>query len=317
MKYVFIVNPAAGKGKHFEEVTDKIKKACEKLGAEYEIYVTAGVGDATEQVKLFANKYPEDEITFFACGGDGTLCEVVNGAMAVPDRDRLYIGTVPAGTGNDFVRNYSESQIFGDIEAQLSGSDMKIDLIDCNGLYAVNMINIGFDCEVVCKKAELQKHKIFPSKLAYIAGLIITLIRKPGVNCRMSLDGGEYSDRKLLLTTFGNGEYCGGGFHSNPESSVCNGKINALTVNNISRMKFISIVGKYKKGTHLVYTDILQSTLANTVDMQFDSTTNISVDGEIVRVDGLHLQAVKDAVNFVLPKGVKYVKQPTVAEALV
>ena len=315
MKYIFIVNPVAGKGKLYNEITEKIESVRKNVTADCSVYITKSAGDATEFVKTTARECGDEEIAFFACGGDGTLCEVANGIMACENRDRLYLGTVPAGTGNDFVRNFTSAELFSDISAQIDGTPMKIDLLRCNDFYSVNMVNIGFDCEVVCRKEEIQKHKAFPPKLAYVVGIVLTLIKKPGLNCKISVDGGEYEDKALLLTTLGNGEYCGGGFHSNPESMVNNGKVNHLCVNNISRMKFISIVGSYQKGTHLVYTDIVSSKLADSIDLKFDKTTNISVDGELVRVDSLSVRCVKDAVNFLLPAGCEYKGNPAKSES--
>ena len=235
--------------------------------------------------------------------------------MALENREKVYLGTVPSGTGNDFVRNFTNTENFLDIDAQISSAPMEIDLIKCNDMYAVNMINIGFDCEVVCKKQELQKNKIFPAKLAYVVGLVITLARKPGVKCRISFDGEEACEYDLLLTTYGNGEYCGGGFHSNPNSAPDSGKINALTVDNISRLKFITIVGSYKNGTHLKFTDILRDRNVESVCFEFEGDTNISVDGEVVRVSSLTLNIVKKAVNFLIPEGCEYKKGAPVSEA--
>ncbi|MBQ8849701.1 MAG: diacylglycerol kinase family lipid kinase [Clostridia bacterium] len=313
MKYHFIINPAAGKGKLAKGLAEKIKSSAKAAVSDIEVYFTTKVGDATEYVKRIADG---GEHAFFACGGDGTLCEVANGIMALGKRDGVYMGTVPSGTGNDFVRNFSSSEKFFDIDAQLSAKPMDIDLIGCNDMYAVNMINIGFDCEVVCEKERLQKHKLIPSKLAYIAGLVLTLIRKPGVECRISYDGGEMTNHKLLLTTYANGEFCGGGFHSNPESAINNGKINTIAVKDITRRKFLSIVGSYKNGTHLKFTDILNSRMSDTVDMEFDGETNISVDGEIFKVRGLSMRIAKDAVKFLVPEGAEYKKASRVAEAM-
>lgn len=313
MKYHFIVNPAAGKGKLAGEIIEKIKSSAKAAVSDVEVYFTTKVGDATEYVKRIAEA---GEHAFFACGGDGTLCEVANGIMALGKRDDVYLGTVPSGTGNDFVRNFTSKENFMNMDAQLSSSPMDIDLIGCNDMYAVNMINIGFDCEVVCKKAELQEKKIVPSKLAYVVGLVATLVRKPGVKCRISCDGGEKRDCDLLLTTYGNGEYCGGGFHSNPESAVNNGKINALLVENISRLKFLSIVGQYKNGTHLKHTDIISSLMSETVDIEFDGETNISVDGEIVKVKALSLRIARNAVKFLVPEGSEYKKASAIPEAV-
>ena len=313
MKYHFIINPAAGKGRLAETVVEKIKSSTKASALDVAVYLTTKVGDATEYVKRTADG---GEHAFFACGGDGTLCEVANGIMALSDRSNVFLGTVPSGTGNDFVRNFSSSESFLDIDAQLSAKPMDIDLIGCNDIYSVNMVNIGFDCEVVCAKEDIQKRNILPSKMAYVAGLVTTLIRKPGVDCRISFDGGEYEEHKLLLSTYGNGEYCGGGFHSNPESGIANQRINALLVKNISRTRFLTIVGSYKNGTHLKYTNILQSKMAERIDIEFDNETNISVDGEVVRVDGLSMRIVKGAVKFLVPEGSEYIKASEMSEAI-
>jgi diacylglycerol kinase family enzyme len=84
--------------------------------------------------------------------------------------------------------------------------------------------------------------------------------------------------------------------------------LNALTVNDISRTKFVSIVGSYKKGTHLVYTDIMNDRDAKEIDIEFDSPVNISVDGEVVKVSRLSLSSEHNAIRFLVPKGCEYKK---------
>ncbi len=312
MKYHFIINPRAGKGNNANPLAKRIHEECNTLNIDYEVYFTTHEGDGTRYVREKGNC---GEHSFFACGGDGTLCEVANGIMALGNREGIYMGVIPSGTGNDFVRNFTNGENFLNIGAQLSAKPMDIDLISCNDMYAVNMINVGFDCEVVCEKEKLQGHKLIPSKLAYIAGLVKTLVRKPGVSCKISYDGGEPLAHKLLLTTCANGEFCGGGFHSNPESAINNGRLNILTVNDLTRLKFISIVGSYKKGTHLKYTDMLSSRLAEKVKMEFDGITNISVDGEIVKASELALTVAKDAISFLVPEQCEYIKKDALSGA--
>ncbi len=309
VKYVFVVNPMAGRGDNSLRLVEQIKEECSAKNVDFEIYMTEGVGDGERIVSKRISEEADTEIAFIACGGDGTLCEVANGIMHSNSADRTYLGVVPMGTGNDFVRNFSFSENFLNIGDQLLASSINIDLIKYNDSYAVNMINIGFDCEVVFKKEEIQAKKIFPSKLSYIIGLVATLIKKPGVECGITLDGEDFSMQKYLLTTYANGEFCGGGFHSNPESTLNNGKINVLRVNDVTRRKFVSIVGSYKKGTHLVHTDILSSSLADEVHIKFKKPTNISVDGEIVKVNELFMNTAVSAIRFLVPKGSEYLKR--------
>lgn len=305
MKYCFILNPAAGKGTLVEELKTNIEKRCLASGVSFEIYLTTCVGDATEYVRKTVEECPEEDYRFYACGGDGTLCEVVGGAVRVADRSRVSVGLIPSGTGNDFVRNFTERENFFDIDAQLGAAEYAIDLIRCNDLYAINMINIGFDCEVVCKTARLKRKKLIPSKLAYVAGLVFTLIRKPGLKGRFSKNGEEATDRQYLLNTYANGCFCGGGFHSNPKSDLRDGMIDALFVNNVTRRKFLTLVGDYKKGTHLQpkFETILHNEKVERMDLYFDGETNVSVDGEVVQAKELHLSVERGALNFLIPVG--------------
>ena len=308
MKYCFIINPAAGKGKRAEALRRDIENACARRNAEYEIYVTKAPRDAEDYIRRTASTQ-EGELAFIACGGDGTLCETVSGIMSLERRDGIFMGLIPIGTGNDFARNYVPADRYFDIDAQLDATPCGIDLISAADRYAINMINIGFDCEVVCKTASIKKNPFVPSKLAYIAGLVATLIKKPGVKAHVSLDGAEESDESLLLTTFANGEFCGGGFRSNPLAKLYDGKIDYMLVSNIGRMKFLSIVGKYKKGTHLCgkYDDIIRYGKADSIFLRFDKETNVSIDGEIVRVRELVLSVLRGAINFLVPKGAVHI----------
>ena len=106
MKHVFIINPAAGK----ENAYETIKAALESLETpvDYTLYLTKGQGDATAYVRSYCREHAE-RVRFYACGGDGTLNEVVNGLVGFPQAS---LGCYPSGSGNDFVKYYGGKQIF-------------------------------------------------------------------------------------------------------------------------------------------------------------------------------------------------------------
>ena len=320
MKHYFITNPAAGKKNSCDILSENIKKACDEKGVSFEIYTTTGVGDATDFVKKTCEANTSgEELRFYACGGDGTLCEVAEGAVGYPF---AAVGLVPKGTGNDFVRNFTNKENFFDFSAQLDATKVSLDILKCNDMYAVNMINIGFDCEVVKKMMKIKRSPLVPSKLAYIFGLVMTFIKKPGVKAKISIDGGEKFERSLLLTTIANGCFCGGGFHSNPHALLTDGKINALLVNYIGRLRFLSLVPSYKAGTHLVpkNDDILSTGTYNSIDFTFEGMQSVSVDGEIREIDkSLHIEAIHGGLCFLIPAGSVLAKEAEEAkkEALV
>ena len=313
MNNYFIVNPKAGHGGHLEEFCENIKRICEEKAVTYKIYMTKSVGDATDFVRGICADSSRLPARFYACGGDGTLCEVANGAIGTKGAE---VGLIPIGTGNDFARNFSNGESFFDVAAQLEGKSERLDILRYNGSFAVNMINVGFDCEVVKKKEKLQQHKFLPSKLAYILGLIITLVKKPGMKAAVFADGKEISDKSFLLSTFANGSFCGGGFKSNPRASVLDGKVDALFVRNIPRLKFLSLVGSYQKGTHLVPKNdkILFAQKVSSLLLKFPQKQSISVDGEVLECEELLIECVNNGMDFVVPRGSSLIGKPVTEE---
>ena len=309
MKYCFILNPAAGKGTSIDTLEAQIDAACREKEVTFEIYRTVGIGDAQDYVKRTVAQNATEAYRFYACGGDGTICEVMNGIMELDYPERVALGVIPIGTGNDFVRNFTNNEHFLDIGAQLEAHERPIDLLRANDMYCINMINIGFDCEVVSKTAEIKRKRFVPKNMAYTFSLIATLLRKPGMKAKLSIDGKEAQDVHYLLTTYANGAFCGGGFHSNPKSSLNDGKIDTILVNNVSRSRFISIVGSYKKGTHLAkkYEKIIKNEKFDSIDLYFEEPTNVSIDGEIVSVKELHISLARNALRVLIPAGSKMI----------
>lgn len=301
MKHCFVINPAAGKGKRQHELGQEILNACEESGVDCTVYFTKDRNDAERYVR--ERCAVGDAVRVYACGGDGTLCDVVNGAQGFPNAE---VGLLPIGTGNDFVRNFTPREKFLDIAAQLRGATHPIDLIKYNGRYIINMLNTGFDCEVVRQVARIKNNPLVPGKLAYLMGVIKVLIKKPGVRMRVSVDGGEAQERELLLTCVGNGAFCGGGFRSEPYASPSDGTMDVSFVKNITRRKFISMLSSYKNGSYLSRSDapeIADYVRCTQLDITFPAPQAVSIDGEIEDCEHLSLSVVRKAIRFCLPEG--------------
>ena len=82
MKHLFIINPAAGKYDHTEELSAKIRGLWEPLGLDYAIQASKKPGDCTAIAREAAAS--GEEYRLYACGGDGTLNEVITGAAGRP-----------------------------------------------------------------------------------------------------------------------------------------------------------------------------------------------------------------------------------------
>ena len=302
MIYHFILNPNSGRSRRRKCLDKTIKEACKKRHLDYHIYYTTCKGDATEYVKSMV-RISQERQRFICVGGDGSINEIVNSAPCNPN---VEFGVIPWGSGNDFVRNFSNHKMFQDIDAQLDGTTIPLDLIKCNDYYCANMINIGFDCAVAKEAERIKKRKFISPGLSYILGVVVVLFRKFGTKMKLIFDDGVIMEKEFTLTAIGNGKFCGGGFKSAPIALLEDGLLDVCAINKVSRFTFISLVSHYKKGTYLENKRAKKVITYRQVPhfkMEFDDPIPICIDGEIKGAKTIDFEAVQNAFNFVVPKG--------------
>lgn len=305
MIYHFILNPKSGRNKKFKNIEDSIKSACCQRQLSYHIYYTTCPGDATEYVSSMM-RISQERQRFICIGGDGTLSEIVNSS---PENTNAEFGVIPSGSGNDFVRNFTHRELFLDIEAQIDGETVSLDLIKCNETYSVNMINIGFDCAVAKEAARLKKKWFANAKTSYNLGLVKTFFKKIGTKMRIIFDDGEVWDDVFTLTAIGNGRFCGGGYAATPEAIMNDGIMDVCSIKKISRFTFIKLVKSYKKGQHLTDKNIgkiLNYKRVSHFKMSFESPEPICIDGEIKGAKNIDFAIIPNGFNFVIPKGSQF-----------
>lgn len=305
MKTVFIINPKAGS----EDKTNQLKEEINAVSNDAEIYITKAVGDAERFVREYCKSYGASR--FIACGGDGTLGEVLNGTALC---DGAEVGVIPLGTGNDFCRNFKDIADFKDIEAQINGKPKKCDAIFYRTVsegkekagYCVNMFNIGFDCNVADMTAKMKKKPFISGSLAYLVSIFAILIKKKGANLKIELDGEEKHSGELLLTSIANGCFCGGGVKSNPLADINDGLMSVNIIYNISRLNFLTKLPFYMKGTHInlknIEKVIFSTKCRKAVITPLDGTMRLCVDGEIINASKTEFEISHNAFNFVVPQ---------------
>ena len=318
MKTVFIINPKAGNKSAHDRFIEKLNEYIKTSNSDVDVYFTKGVGDAELYVKQMLEK--GSKMRFIACGGDGTLNEVLNGAISSCDAE---IGVIPLGTGNDFKRNFCSDIDFFDFDAQIYSDAVKCDAIKyttcVDGIlksgYGINMFNIGFDCNVADMCSSLKRYPLIKGPHAYFISILAMLIKKKGANIKVEIDGKEFYNGKLLLTSIANGCYCGGGIKSNPLAEFCDGFINVNVIYNLSRLNFMSKLPFYMKGTHIKLKNIqkyIYNTKCKTLKITPKSRRmRLCIDGEITTVGTTLFEAIPGAFNFVVPYINKNAKEKT------
>ena len=164
MKHVFIVNPAAGKSDRTESYRKLIDAAFVPRGLQYELLVSQAPGDCRKLAQQAAAS--GEAVRLYACGGDGTLNEVVNGVIGCPN---AAVTHYPGGSGNDAIKIFDDPAAFTSIERLLSAEEAPFDLIRCNDSYALNVLSIGFDARVGTDIARFKRLPLVTGKGAYAA----------------------------------------------------------------------------------------------------------------------------------------------------
>ena len=251
-QYIHIVNPAAGGGRHLKAA----RTAVETTGGT--LLESKHPGNLAELICENAARDPYAHFVIY--GGDGTVFEAVNGIIRSGKNRTVSFSVIPAGSGNDFSAHVNDS---GKLEKYaLTPIAAVLTRSDGEERYYANMMNIGFDCNVVRATASLKKNPLFRGGAAYIAGAAKELVKKKTTDAEIVLENcvdpetGETAParvfrQKILLTAAGNGSHCGGGFNSLPLAEADDGLLDVLVVNDVSRRTFVALVGDYRAGTYL------------------------------------------------------------------
>lgn len=288
-RVVHILNPASGKPGYFDAARRKVEEA----GGE--MLVSEKCGGITELVENLLREDPYAHVVVY--GGDGTVNEGVNGVMRSGAAETAVFSVVPMGSGNDF------SAYANDTDELSKTEPVKIDLIKTtiNGevRYFANLANVGFDCDVVWETYTLKKNPLFRGKMAYIAGVVKVLFKKKTIDAKLTLtdcvdidSGAPVADVRLeqevLLAAFANSKFYGGGFKAAPLASVQDGLMDIITINDITRLKFISLVGNYKAGDYIDDRGKLKDNFKDIVTYNrcknavLTGVERICLDGEII-----------------------------------
>lgn len=296
----FVINPIAGK-RSAQKLIPEIERYMQSRGLPFFIYTTKAPGDAEQYVReICAQNKP---VRFYVCGGDGTLSEAVNGAAYA---QHAAVGVIPVGSGNDFVRNFDNPDPFFSFSAQVDGEAVPLDLIRINDRHALNIVNIGFDCDVVAEVERLRKTPFLRGPFSYLLGVFLVLARRMGQYLQVRLPDGSSFVGDYLLCTIGNGRYYGGGFCAAPKSCASDGLLELTLIKKVRRLRFLSLLPSYKKGTYLEdsrLSDILAAHRISSFSLRTDKPVGICFDGELSFFTTASVRCAPAAVRFIVPAG--------------
>ena len=296
MKHIFIINPVAGSRDRTKEYKAQIEKSCGSRGLDYQVYVSACPGDCTRIAKAAAET--GKEIRLYACGGDGTLNEVVNGAAGYPN---AAVTVFSGGSGNDFVKLFDDPRAFFDLERLLDAKETEIDLIKCNGDYALNICSVGLDARIGTDVSNYKRIPLLSGFRAYAVSTVVNVIRGIAEHYRVEIDGEVIDGEKTLICAC-NGRYYGGGFLPVPEADPTDGKLDILVIEKVSRLKVAQVIGKFKNGEYRKLPRLIRYFRTRRVKILCDKDTPVNVDGELRIAKEVEISIAPEKLRFFYPK---------------
>ncbi len=294
MRHVFVINPKAGKGTFAENFSEIVKAKMESYGLPYELHVTSAPYEGIEFVRREAAT--GEPIRFYACGGDGTLYEVVNGAIGHQNAE---VAVVPLGSGNDFIRLFGKKEELLDIGVHVHGTPTALDIIKCGDRYAINQCSMGLDAEVCAKQAHFKKASFLSGENAYTAALAYCALRKSNNVFTISIDDGEPFTMPVLFCFAGNSRWYGGGYMAGPKAIPDDGLLDFVILKkNKPLFLMVPLFGPYKRGEHLDF-DITTFVRGKKIHIESPVPSAVNIDGET--------EYSKETTFEIIEKGMKYV----------
>lgn len=295
MRDVYIINPAAGKEDSTKYLAEEIRK---HYGNDCKILITSGVGDAEKKAREEAET--GDDVRIFACGGDGTAFEVLNGIVGYKNAS---IGVVPIGSANDFIKyfGFDSKPRFLDIAKQKNAAEMTIDLIKVGDKYCMNQVCAGLDAKVADNMRAFKRLPFVSGPMAYNLALVKTFLGKVGINMKVLADGKVFGEGSFLFAVCANAPVYGGGYISAPKANVSDGELDCVTIKTVSKLRVPGLIPIYKKGKHEGI-DICDMGKCKIFEVKADKPIPVSLDGEIIHTDYFKCEIVSKGINFVMPE---------------
>jgi diacylglycerol kinase (ATP) len=300
-KVKLIFNPIANLGRAWN-VAAALKPIVEEYGGA-DWAGTVYPGHATE---LACQAGLDGYEKVVALGGDGTVHEVVNGLMQVPEEKRPAMGIVPVGSGNDFaycmgVSTHTEKAL----RQAFTGEACPIDigqLDDMNGRieYFSNTVGLGFDSIVTIRSRRIPIVHGFA--IYFVAVLQTIILNFNPYNLKITADGEAWEETDLMVVVC-NGRREGGGFQIDPAAMPDDGILNFVSVKGISRPKMLYTLPFFLNGTHQKLNYVHMKKIRQ-IEIKSQQPLVIHTDGEIF--SGLNSQ-VRHVTMKVFPSSLKVI----------
>lgn len=296
--FLAVINPAAGGGRCRKLVPEALNRL-RAGGIKLDVVETSGPGQGAN---LARDAYSRGYRKFIAVGGDGTSYEIVNGLFPREETgETVSLAFLPLGTGNSFLREFTDRGVDHAIEALLAGRSQPCDVVrlrHADGvLHYINLLAMGFAADV----ATLRSRRFSGwGELGYQSSIFISLARFRRRPFPLQVDREERIDRRpCLFLTFNNSKFTGGTMMIAPKAEVNDGLIEYVRWGPIGRVGLIRNLPTLYDGTH-IHHPLAERRSAKRIDFHLEAPVDVMVDGEVLTLQCQTLDVLPSALNVVV-----------------
>ncbi len=294
-RFFAIVNPAAGGGRSAKLAGPALARLREG-GLSIDVIASNGPGHA---VQLAREAYGQGYRRFIAVGGDGTAHEIFNGVLpASIGKDRISLGFLPLGTGNSFLRDFTQDGAEGSLRALLAGRTRPVDLVrlthSAGEIYSFNLLSVGFTADV----AALTNRFFKPlGQAGYLLGVFVRVVQLRRRPFRLRCDDDQnWDERRCLFLTFSNSKYTGGTMLIAPNADPTDGLIEFVRWGPIGRFGLMRMLPKLYDGSHITH-PLASRRAVRHVEFNVPVPVDVMIDGEVATLECRSVDVMPAAVD--------------------
>ena len=262
-------------------------------GVSNQVLYTSRPGDAE---RLARKAVEEGNAGVLACGGDGTLHEVINGVMGHPLASEVTVGIIPAGRCNDFVAAMDLPKTADGVAHLIAaGRSRQIDLGAVGHRYFATVATLGFDSAVSQYVADGHVPRFLSGTPSYLYAIFLQILRYRDAMVHLEGEDFEYSGRIFLAATANTAQY-GGNMKIAPGAVADDGALDVCLVQSVSRWEVVKMVPRVFSGGHLSNPAVSMHRVMR-LKVEAEAPMPIWADGERVAETPAEISVVPKALN--------------------
>lgn len=261
---VLIVNPIAGGGASLKKLPE-VLRFLEENSWKCRVFTSTCPGHA----EILALKLARENQVIIAIGGDGTVNEVMRGALGSPSM----MAIIPCGSGNDIAASFGITRQNA-LETLVSGVSKKVDIAYVNNEPFLGVASCGLDTEV--NRTANRIPRLIKGALLYTLALVIAIVKYKPMEITITTPDKSYTE-KIMLLAVGHGDRYGGGMKITPLAQRSDGLLDVCLVKNINKWKLLFIFPLVFSGRHIRHPRVSYEQVAS---LSIEGCGEVFADGD-------------------------------------